>query len=530
MSQQYKTPGVYVEEKSTISPSVAGVDTAIPAFIGFTQNGPKNTPVAISSLLEYQNIFGKGPTLTVDAVTKKVSGQEFAMYDSMRLFFDNGGADCFVISLGDYSKKPDSAEYYKNAIDKLEEADEVTIVLFPDAAPLLPISALAEIQCYALNKCEYLKNRFAILDLKEDGDLTHTMDVFRSSVSVAASALSYGAAYYPYFKTSYKKDIAFSEVIKAVPAIEDSELKSYVDKIIKLCDESTKAELLSKDKLAAAEKEEEEAEEAKKQAEETFAAAEGEAAVAEAKAALNAAESTLKEKAAAVAELKEYAEIAGELELRISAVIPQIPGYAKILEDFQDDASVITPSGAMAGLYAATDRRAGVWQAPANVGVSSVKALTLNITDAQQEKMNVDAKAGKSINAIRFFKGKGNIVWGSRTLNSNDGEWKYIPVRRLFSYVEQSLKLATAWAVFQPNDANTWTKIKCQIEGFLTTLWRDGALAGATPDKAFMVEVGLGITMSSDDIRDGNLRVRIGMAAVRPAEFIILEFSHKVQE
>ena len=96
--------------------------------------------------------------------------------------------------------------------------------------------------------------------------------------------------------------------------------------------------------------------------------------------------------------------------------------------------------------------------------------------------------------------------------------------------MEQSLKNSTAWAVFQPNDANTWIKIQCQIESFLTTLWRDGALAGATPDKAFFVEVGLGKTMDSNDILDGNLKVRIGLAAVRPAEFIILEFSHKVQE
>ena len=143
--------------------------------------------------------------------------------------------------------------------------------------------------------------------------------------------------------------------------------------------------------------------------------------------------------------------------------------------------------------------------------------------------MNV-ADNGKSVNAIRFFKGKGYLVWGSRTLLGNDREWKYVNVRRFFNYVEQSLKNSTAWAVFQPNDANTWIKIQCQIESFLTTLWRDGALAGATPDKAFFVEVGLGKTMDSNDILDGNLKVRIGLAAVRPAEFIILEFSHKVQE
>ena len=144
--------------------------------------------------------------------------------------------------------------------------------------------------------------------------------------------------------------------------------------------------------------------------------------------------------------------------------------------------------------------------------------------------MNVDPKTSKSVNAIRFFKGKGILVWGSRTLNAGSNEWRYVPVRRLFNYVEQSVKLSTYWAVFQPNDTNTWTKINCQISNFLNTLWRDGALAGASPDEAYFVEVGRGITMTQADIDNGYLIVRVGLAAVRPAEFIVLQFSHKVQE
>ena len=115
-------------------------------------------------------------------------------------------------------------------------------------------------------------------------------------------------------------------------------------------------------------------------------------------------------------------------------------------------------------------------------------------------------------------------------MDGNSNEWKYIPVRRLFNYIEESVQKSTSWAVFQPNDANTWVKIQCQIENFLTSLWRDGALAGSTPDKAFYVKVGLNETMTSDDILNGNLIVEIGLAAVRPAEFIVLKFSHKVQE
>ena len=204
--------------------------------------------------------------------------------------------------------------------------------------------------------------------------------------------------------------------------------------------------------------------------------------------------------------------------------------YSKALAAYQDEASVITPCGAIAGIYCATDNSKGVWQAPANVSIASVSDVTEMISDREQEDMNVDTSAGKSVNAIRFFTGKGILVWGARTLDGNSKEWCYVSVRRLFNYIEESVQKSTAWAVFQPNDSSTWMKIQCQIENFLTSLWREGALAGATPDKAFFVNVGLGVTMTADDIYNGNLIVEIGLAAVRPAEFIILQFSHKVQE
>ena len=159
-----------------------------------------------------------------------------------------------------------------------------------------------------------------------------------------------------------------------------------------------------------------------------------------------------------------------------------------------------------------------------------MKSVTRPINDTIQSGLNIDETGGLSVNAIRVFTGKGTLIWGARTLDGNDNEWRYIPVRRLFNYIEESVQKSTAWAVFQPNDANTWVKIKCQISNFLTGLWREGALAGATPDEAYFVNVGLGITMTEDDIYNGNLKVEVGLAAVRPAEFIVLTFSHKVQE
>lgn len=188
------------------------------------------------------------------------------------------------------------------------------------------------------------------------------------------------------------------------------------------------------------------------------------------------------------------------------------------------------PSSSMAGIYARVDATRGVWKAPANVNVLNVIKPEINYNDKDQENMNIDATSGKSINAIRAFIGKGNLVWGARTLAGNDNEWRYVSVRRFFNMVEESSKKAAAQFVFESNDANTWVKIRAMIENYLTVLWRQGALAGAKPEHAFFVKVGLGQTMTPDDILNGRMIVEIGIAAVRPAEFIILRFMHKMQE
>lgn len=191
---------------------------------------------------------------------------------------------------------------------------------------------------------------------------------------------------------------------------------------------------------------------------------------------------------------------------------------------------VLPPSPAMAGVYAKVDDSRGVWKAPANVSLNAVENLSDFITEAEQDGMNIDPGSGKSVNAIRQFTGKGILVWGARTLDGNSNEWRFISVRRLFITVEESAKKATFPFVFEPNDANTWVKIRAMLENYLTLLWRQGALAGAKPEQAFFVKCGLGQTMTAQDILEGRLIVEIGMAAVRPAEFIILRFMHKLQE
>ncbi|MFT6502900.1 MAG: phage tail sheath protein FI [Crocinitomicaceae bacterium] len=189
----------------------------------------------------------------------------------------------------------------------------------------------------------------------------------------------------------------------------------------------------------------------------------------------------------------------------------------------------LPPSSAMAGIYARVDNNVGVWKAPANVGVSYVVKPTVQISQEEQGDMNVTS-SGKSVNAIRTFTGKGTLVWGARTLAGNDNEWRYVPVRRFFNFVEESVSEASEQFVFEPNDGNTWVRIRGMIENFLTQQWKAGALAGAKPSQAFYVRVGLGSTMTAQDILEGRMIIEIGMAAVRPAEFIVLRFSHKMQE
>lgn len=204
--------------------------------------------------------------------------------------------------------------------------------------------------------------------------------------------------------------------------------------------------------------------------------------------------------------------------------------YNKIKTAINNLPLELPPSSAIAGVYARVDSTRGVWKAPANVGLSYVVKPTIRITNDIQDGLNVDTTAGKSVNAIRSFTGKGVMVWGARTLAGNDNEWRYVSVRRFFNMVEESVKKASDQFVFEPNDANTWVRIKAMIENFLTNQWKAGALAGATTDDAYYVKVGLNETMTADDILNGIMNVEIGMAVVRPAEFIVLKFSHKMQE
>ncbi|HRL76963.1 MAG TPA: phage tail sheath subtilisin-like domain-containing protein [Candidatus Accumulibacter phosphatis] len=541
----YRTPGVYVEEKSTLPPSVAEVATAIPAFIGYTSKGPADTaePIVerIATLLEFVTAFGGAqpakfdvtePADPADAVAVALTppSHSFSLYYALSLYFRNGGGPCHVVSVGNYASTPSSPRF-KKGLDALEKEDEPTLIVLTDAACVLNASDYYDVCGHALVQCAKLGDRFTILDVV-DGKV----EDFRNNSNLSAN-LKYGAAYHPYLKTSINYDYEDIGVSVKLAEVAGTHNLGGVKGIAVSFTGSTGSTPKVKVTLAGTL---------------SFSIADGTLAVTGAKdktgTDIAAAWSTWKKSnktlgfdvvssgdgsdVVATADVASVAIVVVRKNTGVtleSILSSKTALYNKTKAALAEQRVVLPPSSAVAGIYARVDREQGVWKAPANVGVLSVLGPVARITDAQQEDLNVDSTAGKSINAIRSFTGKGTLVWGARTLAGNDNEWRYVPVRRLFIVIEESVKKASAFAVFEPNDQTTWLKVRAMIESYLYGLWQQGALAGSKPEAAYYVRVGLGTTMTPQDVLEGRMIVETGIAAVRPAEFIILRFSHKMQ-
>jgi uncharacterized protein len=182
---------------------------------------------------------------------------------------------------------------------------------------------------------------------------------------------------------------------------------------------------------------------------------------------------------------------------------------------------LVPPSGYVMGVIARTDQERGVHKAPANERVQAIVGLKKNYTQNEQSSLNRN-----SINLIRAFPGRGTRIWGARNV-TNDTLWRYVNVRRLFLMVENSIQRNTEWLVFEPNDASTWLAARVTVETFLNGVWRSGGLQGASPEEAYEVRVGKGITMTQADIDLGYLIIEVRIAPVKPAEFVVFRISHK---
>lgn len=473
-----KRPGVYIDEVPKFPPSVAQVETAIPAFLGYTRlttlNGESltNRPVRIKSLVDYESIFGARLETFTAAVNTDAGGQNivatppaapatlYRLYYSLQAYFSNGGGPCYVVSIG-ADTAPIALLDHQNGLTAVGKEDEPTLLVFPDAQGLNR-GDFYQLYQAALAQCADLKDRFTIIDVF-NGNLDYTIpagdDVIDDGATgfrtmIGNNFLNYGAAYYPHLETSLSFNYN-EEAVTITGTLDGAAVPANT--VLRLSAPANPAD-----------------------------------------------------------EARSLYHRANQLYHQLKDSISALP-------------IVLPPSSIVAGVYATVDSTRGVWKAPANVSLRTVRRTTVNVDDASQENLNVHT-TGKSVNAIRSFTGKGILVWGARTLAGNDNEWRYINVRRFFNMVEESVKKASEPFVFEPNDANTWVKVRAMIENFLVLQWRAGALAGAKPEHAFYVRVGLGQTMTAQDILEGRMIVEIGMAVVRPAEFIVLRFSHKMQE
>lgn len=493
---QMKTPGVYIQEKNAFSTSVVEAATAIPAFIGITEkavNGSEslaNKPWKITSMTEFVQYFGGAPkpvfnlSIATDSnnalyCKEIVEGQYFkvsnpsalyTLYYNMVMFFANGGGTCYIVSVGTYKKGKIDNDNIKLALDSLKKIREVTLIVVPEAVNTAK-ETCKNIQTDVIMHCGEMQNRFAIFDVhpkeKDEDPMSQQIEDFQTGIG--SNYLSYGAAYYPYLNTSVISDKDIDGTVlrwETAPKLES--VFGENSKLQKYLDDCFKIE-----------------------------------------------------------EGKEITDTARNNAH--SALLINWDEYKNAANKVKEYLNLLPPSAAMAGIYAMVDNTRGVWKAPANVSLNYVNSPTETISDLEQEDLNMPMN-GKAINAIRTFPGEGIKVWGARTLDGNSQDWRYINVRRTMLFIEESVKNAAKAYVFEPNVSNTWLNMKSMIGSFLNGVWKQGGLAGSVPEDAYSVQVGLGETMTQDDVLNGIMRITVLVAITRPAEFIEITIQQQVQK
>lgn len=513
LESNIKTPGVYINEVNAFPNAVVAVPTAVPAFIGYTPQASYegksyfNKPRKITSFEEFKAIYclpdpsarqyqpqyylekqkalpTKGEYLMIDGSYYSLvvdPNTIYYLYNSVRMFYNNGGGDAYIVSVGPYGPPSKTAvtpgtqivnanvklDELKNGLGLLKNEEEPTMYICPEATLLTTDNNLSLMQAM-LSQCADMQTAVSLFDIiggKDPDPLNYMDDITTFRNNTGSNGLSYGAAYYPFIGTTLMQsdDIDYTNLFGG--------------------DVKKLAPLLSVGGVT-------------------------DTAVSSILASIQNPSSTLTAKQ------------------NNNALLIASPVYKNIMKHVLKDVNLLPPSGAMAGVIATYDNNYGVWEAPANTSLGATE-LPIKLSSSQQASLNVDAVSGKSINAIRFFNGQGILVWGARTLDGNSNDWRYLPVRRTMIMLEQSCKLAARAYVFQPNDKNTWEAVKSMISSFLTTIWREGGLQGASPADAFSVECGLGTTMTADDILLGFMKVTVKVAVTHPAEFIVITFQQQ---
>ena len=509
------TPGVYISEVNSFPDRVVNVPTSVPAFIGYT---PKASFDGVSyvqkahkvrSFREFNEIYG----VTDDTLSKVLPNYnlheveiepldsnyvqiglayyhmtadpntQYYCHQCVKMFFDNGGKEAYIIAVGTYGEPSHNDNHIGESsvnsnviLDELlsglivlREESEPSMYICPEAT-LLSEGENGTLMKAMLMQCSELQNAISIFDIigaKYPDPIQYVDAVTTFRENTGTIGLSYGTAYYPFLGTTLVQN-------------GDVNFNSFFGGDLIALEAILLMDLGANEKLESV-----------------------------------------------MAEIKEPHSFLTVAQ-KHKALRGVSPLYKEIVKLATRMSNLLPPSGAMAGVMATVDATRGVWQAPANVSINGVQSLSIDLNNEQQADFNIDPLSGKSINVIRNFIGRGVLIWGARTLDGNSLDWRYISVRRMMIFIEQTCKQALSAYIFEPNTKDTWVKAKAMVENFLESLWRQGALAGSKAQEAFSVRCGLGSTMTNQDILNGSMVLVIMLAPLRPAEFIIIRFTQKM--
>jgi phage tail sheath protein FI len=505
MASSYLSPGVYMEEVSSGSRPIEAVGTAVAAFVGFAERGPLHEPVLVTNWTQFKQAFG-------DFV------EDYYLAHAVYGYFQNGGGVAYVVRVGGAAANG-SGNGHAGAPLALPHAE------LPAAAgegrPALTIAARAadagEITVEIAPASEEGEDTFKLI-VKQNGNPVETFDnvTTRRGPNNVATVVRQQSKLIVVEETKGKALTLpkAGEIALAAPpaAPERVDSNAYVGNSadrtgfggLEAIDEVT---MLSVPDLMSAYQKGALSEEDVKAVQLAMIAhcelMADRVAILDTPPGLNAQR------------VKEWRMDFTGYDSKYAAMYWP---WVKVADPVAGKQVFVPPSGHMAGIWARNDSTRGVHKAPANEVVRGAVTLELNITKGEHDTLNP-----VSVNCIRSFPGQGIRVWGARTLSS-DPEWRYLNVRRLFNYVEKSILQGTNWVVFEPNDPKLWDSVKRTITMFLRRVWRDGALFGRTPAEAFFVKCDE--ENNPPENRDaGILTVELGIAPVKPAEFVVFRIS-----
>jgi len=492
----YLSPGVYVEEVPSGSRPIEGVGTAVAAFVGLAAQGPFNEPRLVTNWAQFTGTFGEF-----------VEGSYLA--HAVYAYFLNGGGACYVVRIGADGAMPTASAELASATEKDKPAFRVAAL---EAGP-----AGNDISVDVMDASEPAEGAFKLV-VKSGGNVEETFDNVTAgrgkqnvasvvkaqsklitleevgSLTAPAPAsnvgLSGGAATMPtrVSPDDYVGNSADRTGFAGLEAVDEITMLSVPDLMAVYEQGTIDLEGVQAVQLAM------------------IAHCElmgDRVAILDSPPGLNAQQ------------IKESRVDKAGYDSKYAALYWP---WVKVFDPPSGKPKFVPPSGHMAGIWARSDDERGVHKAPANEVIRGAIELEVQITKSEHDQLNPSG-----INVIRSFPGRGIRVWGARTLSS-DPAWRYLNVRRLFNYVEESILEGTHWVVFEPNDLDLWQRVKRTVNSFLLGVWRDGALFGASPGEAFYVKCDAE-TNPPDVVDRGQLVVEVGIAPVKPAEFVIFRIA-----